>query len=40
MDAENSLHPASTGKAFFHTEVKIADDDGNEGLAAPPEKCW
>ena len=31
MDAENSLkHPASTGKAFFHTEVKIADDDGNE----------
>jgi acyl-CoA synthetase (AMP-forming)/AMP-acid ligase II len=23
-------HPASTGKAFFHTEVKIADDDGNE----------
>jgi acyl-CoA synthetase (AMP-forming)/AMP-acid ligase II len=31
MDAENSLkHPASTGKAFFHTEVKIADDGGNE----------
>ena len=30
MDAENSQAPASTGKAFFHTEVKIADDDGNE----------
>ena len=23
-------HPASTGKAFFHTEIMIADDDGNE----------
>jgi acyl-CoA synthetase (AMP-forming)/AMP-acid ligase II len=31
MDAENALqHPASTGKAFFHTEVKIADDNGDE----------
>lgn len=31
MDAENAIkHPASTGKAFFHTEVKIADEQGNE----------
>ena len=31
MDAENAIkHPASTGKAFFHTEIMIADDDGNE----------
>jgi acyl-CoA synthetase (AMP-forming)/AMP-acid ligase II len=31
MDADNAIkHPASTGKAFFHTEIKIADDDGNE----------
>ena len=42
MDAENSLkHPASTGKAFFHTEVKIADDDGfYEVPRGTPEKCW
>lgn len=31
MDSENALlKPDSTGQAFFHTEVKIADDDGNE----------
>jgi acyl-CoA synthetase (AMP-forming)/AMP-acid ligase II len=31
MDAENALaRPESTGKAFFHTEVRIADEKGND----------
>jgi acyl-CoA synthetase (AMP-forming)/AMP-acid ligase II len=31
MDAENALaRPESTGKAFFHTEVRIADKKGND----------
>jgi acyl-CoA synthetase (AMP-forming)/AMP-acid ligase II len=31
MDAENALaRPESTGKAFFHTEVRIADENGND----------
>jgi acyl-CoA synthetase (AMP-forming)/AMP-acid ligase II len=31
MDAENALaRPESTGKAFFHTEVRIADEKSND----------
>jgi acyl-CoA synthetase (AMP-forming)/AMP-acid ligase II len=31
MDAENALaRPESTGKAFFHTDVRIADEHGND----------
>ena len=31
MDPENALRkPSSTGRAFFHTDVKIVDADGNE----------
>ena len=31
MDSENALRkPGSTGKAFFHTQVKLIDDDGRE----------
>ena len=31
MDAENSLlKPASTGRAFFHTDVRIVDDEGRD----------
>jgi acyl-CoA synthetase (AMP-forming)/AMP-acid ligase II len=31
MDAENALaRPESTGKAFFHTDVRIADEQGND----------
>jgi acyl-CoA synthetase (AMP-forming)/AMP-acid ligase II len=34
MDSENALRkPGSTGKAFFHTEVRIVDEQGN---ACPP----
>ena len=31
MDSENAMrYPDSTGKAFFHTDVMIADENGNE----------
>ena len=31
MDGEGAIkRPESTGKAFFHTEVKIVDDSGND----------
>ena len=31
MDSANALRkPGSTGKAFFHTEVRVVDDDGND----------
>ena len=37
MDADNALKkPASTGRAFFHTEVKIVADDGQE---CPPNEA-
>ena len=37
MDAENSLlKPASTGRAFFHTDVRIVDDEGRD---CPPDEA-
>ena len=31
MDGEHALkHPSSTGKAFFHTEVRVVDADGRD----------
>ncbi len=33
MDSENALRkPGSTGKAFFHTQVRIVDENGNNCL--------
>ncbi len=41
MDADNALRkPDSTGRAFFHTDVKIVDDDFNECPAGEPGEVW
>jgi O-succinylbenzoate-CoA ligase len=41
MDAENALKkPDSTGRAFFHTDVRIMDDDGNECAPGVAGEVW
>ncbi len=41
MDAENALKkPDSTGRAFFHTEVRIVDDEGNECAPGVAGEVW
>ena len=41
MDADNALRkPDSTGRAFFHTEVKIAAEDGTEMPVGEAGEVW
>ncbi len=41
MDAANALRkPESTGRAFFHTEVKIVGEDGNECASGEAGEVW
>jgi len=41
MDSANALRfPDSTGKSFFHTEVKIMDDDGQECARGEAGEVW
>jgi acyl-CoA synthetase (AMP-forming)/AMP-acid ligase II len=41
MDAENALKkPDSTGRAFFHTDVRIMDDNGNECAPGVAGEVW
>lgn len=41
MDAENALKkPDSTGRAFFHTDVRIMDDEGNECAPGVAGEVW
>lgn len=41
MDGENALRkPDSTGRAFFHTEVRIVGDDGNDCPPGESGEVW
>lgn len=41
MDPENALKkPDSTGRAFFHTEVRVVDDDGNDCAPDEAGEVW
>lgn len=41
MDAENALRkPDSTGRAFFHTEIRIVGDDGNNCAPGEAGEVW
>ena len=41
MDPENALKkPDSTGRAFFHTEVRVVDDDGNDCAPDVAGEVW
>lgn len=41
MDADNALRkPASTGRAFFHTEIKIVGEDGQECPYGEAGEVW
>lgn len=41
MDPENALlKPESTGRAFFHTEVRVVDDDGNDCVPNEAGEVW
>jgi acyl-CoA synthetase (AMP-forming)/AMP-acid ligase II len=41
MDAENALlKPDSTGRAFFHTEVRVVDDEGNDCAPGVAGEVW
>lgn len=41
MDPDNALRkPSSTGRAFFHTEVKIVDEQGNECAVDEAGEVW
>jgi len=41
IDAENALRKiGSTGKAFFHTEVRIVDDRGGDLPSGTPGEVW
>ena len=41
IDPDDAIRRAgSTGKAFFHTDVKIVDEDGNETADGEPGEVW
>jgi acyl-CoA synthetase (AMP-forming)/AMP-acid ligase II len=41
MDPENSLKkPASTGRAFFHTEIRVVNDAGEDCGPDEPGEVW
>jgi len=41
MDAENALRkPDSTGRAFFHTDVRVVDDDGQDCPPGQAGEVW
>ncbi len=41
MDSENAIkRPASTGRAFFHTDVRVVDDDGQECAPGEAGEIW
>ena len=41
MDAENALRkPESTGRAFFHTDVRVVDEDGNDCAPGEAGEVW
>ncbi len=41
MDSENAMrYPDSTGKAFFHTEIKVADDAGEPCAPGDAGEVW
>ena len=41
MDAENALRkPESTGRAFYHTEVRIVDEQGNDCATDEAGEVW
>ena len=41
MDSENAVRlPDSTGRAFFHTEVRIVDDAGNDCAPGTAGEVW
>lgn len=41
MDADNALRkPGSTGRAFFHTEIRIVGDDGEDCVNGEAGEVW
>ena len=41
MDAENALRkPASTGRAFFHTEIRVVNDEGRDCAPDEAGEVW